>query len=199
MLTFNPPPTSKATGLNGIDNHEKSVNRGINEYERTSGLPLRVSGFVTLGPDGRGRAECHLVFQERPDMILLKRIFRKYGKVCVTGDYDEGEDWSSMALESKNHPPHAGCLHYTARHADYPEARVIENQIPRAAQSPCDASKVVVDQSAFDAGMRRYRADQRRRKARYVKRKAAESRTRRSTSVHRENPFRRKCAMQNND
>jgi hypothetical protein len=43
MLTFNPPPTSKATGLNGIDNHEKSVNRGINEYERTSGLPLRAS------------------------------------------------------------------------------------------------------------------------------------------------------------
>jgi hypothetical protein len=114
-------------------------------------------------------------------MILLKRIFRKYGKVCVTGDYDEGEDGSSMAKESKNHPPHAGCLHYTARHADYPEARVIENQIPRAAQSPCDASKVVVDQSAFDAGMRRYRADQRRRKARYVKRKAAGAGARRST------------------
>ena len=74
MLTLSPPPLSESTGFNAIGTHEKVVMRVINQYKRETGLMLPCAGFVAAGHNGHGRAEAHLVFQKRPDMIALKRI-----------------------------------------------------------------------------------------------------------------------------
>lgn len=181
MLTLSPPPLSESTGFNAIGTHEKVVMRVINQYKRETGLLLPCAGFVAAGHDGHGRAEAHFVFQKRPDMIALKRICRKYGNCRVTGEYDEGEDWSQMSLDQKNHPVHNGNLHYTAKHADYPEARWFENDVQREATQPGCASMPTSAANASDAfadSLDRHRADQKRRKALYDRREAAKRKLR---------------------
>ena len=181
MLTLSPSPLSDATGFNAIGAHETIVSRVIADYERETGLSLSCAGFVAAGHDGLGRAEAHFVFQKRPDMIALKRICRKYGNYRVTGKYDEGEDWSQMSLDQKNHPPHEGCLHYTAKHAAYPEVVWFENAVQRACSEPVRRPELTYEEKGtetFAEALDRHKADQKRRKALYDRKQAAKRKLR---------------------
>ena len=124
MLTVS--PMSPSTDLTHF---EVRIYEEIASYEEATGGPLRCDGFASRGKNGLGRLEAHLIFQKSPDMALLKRLMRKIGSVIVTGDYDSPEDWTHLSQDRKNHPPHNGCLHYVAQHADHPDNRRIWNKV----------------------------------------------------------------------
>ena len=122
MLTVS--PMSSSTDL---VHFETRIYEEIAAYEEATGGPLRCDGFASRGKKGIGRLEAHLVFRKRPNMILLKRLMRKIGSTVITGDYDPAEDWTRLSQKYKNHPPHNGCLHYTAQHAEHPDNRQLWN------------------------------------------------------------------------
>ena len=124
MLTVS--PMSPSTDLTHF---EARIYEEIAAYEKITGGPLRCDGFASRGKKRLGRLEAHLVFQKSPDMILLKRLFRKIGSVVVTGEYDSAEDWTHLSQDRKNHPPHIGCLHYVAQHAEHADNRRIWNKV----------------------------------------------------------------------
>jgi hypothetical protein len=122
MLTVS--PMSPSTDLTHF---ETRVYEEIAAYEEATGGPLRCDGYASRGKTGAGRLEAHLVFQKAPNMVLLKRLMRKIGSVVVTGEYDSAEDWTHLSQDRKNHPPHNGCPHYVAQHAEHPDNRRIWN------------------------------------------------------------------------
>jgi hypothetical protein len=124
MLTVS--PMSPSTDLTHF---EARIYEEIAAYEEATGEPLRCGGFASRGKSGFGRLESHLIFQKAPNMVLLKRLMRKIGSVKVSGEYDDGEDWTQLSQEFKNHPPHGGCTHYTAQHAEHADARRIWNKV----------------------------------------------------------------------
>ena len=122
MLTLS--PMSPSTDLTHF---ETRIYEEIAAYEEITGGPLRCDGFASRGKSGAGRLEAHLVFQKAPNMVLLKRLMRKIGSVVVTGEYDSAEDWTKLSQDRKNHPPHNGCPHYVAQHAEHLDNRRIWN------------------------------------------------------------------------
>ncbi len=124
MLTVS--PMSPSTDLTHF---EARIYEEIASYEEATGGPLRCDGFASRGKNGLGRLESHLLFQKSPDMALLKRLMRKIGSVIVTGEYDSAEDWTRLSQDLKNHPPHDGCLHYVAQHAEHADNRRIWNKV----------------------------------------------------------------------
>ena len=136
MLTVS--PMSLSTDLTHF---EARVYEEIAAYEEITGGPLRCDGYASRGKEGIGRLEAHLVFQKSPNMVLLKRLMRKIGSVVVTGEYDSAEDWTRLSQDRKNHPPHNGCLHYVAQHADHPDNRRIWN-MGRKTVAPAEQDSV---------------------------------------------------------
>jgi hypothetical protein len=136
---------------------ETRVYEEISSYEATGGA-LLCDGYASRGKEGIGRLEAHLVFQKAPNMVLLKRLMRKIGSVKVSGEYDSAEDWTNLSQEFKNHPPHNGCLHYVAQHADHPDNRRIWNKVLPAGRetvAPAEQDEVSREQSQRDAEFQR--------------------------------------------
>jgi hypothetical protein len=71
--------------------------------------------------------------------------------VVVTGEYDSAEDWTHLSQDRKNHPPHNGCPHYVAQHAEHPDNRRIWN-VGRKTVAPAKQDSV---QSQRDAEFQR--------------------------------------------
>jgi hypothetical protein len=153
MLTVSPmKPSTDLTYF------EARVYEEIAAYEEITGGPLRCDGYASRGKEGIGRLEAHLVFQKSPNMVLLKRLMRKIGSVVVTGEYDSAEDWTHLSQDRKNHPPHNGCLHYVAQHADHPDNRRIWNKVLPAGRktvAPAEQDEVSREQSQRDAEFQR--------------------------------------------
>ncbi len=153
MLTVS--PVSPSTDLTHF---EVRIYEEIAAYEEATCGPLRCGGFASRGKSGIGRLESHLLFQKSPNMVLLKRLMRKIGSVVVTGDYDSSEDWTRLSQDRKNHPPHDGCLHYVAQHADHPDNRRIWNKVLPAGRktvAPAEQDEVSREQSQRDAEFQR--------------------------------------------
>ena len=150
MLTVSPMKPST-----DLTHFEARIYEEIAAYEEITGGSLRCDGFASRGKKRLGRLEAHLVFQKSPDMILLKRLMRKIGSVVVTGEYDSAEDWTHLSQDRKNHPPHNGCLHYVAQHADHPDNQRIWNKILPAGRKTVAPAKQDSVQSQRDAEFQR--------------------------------------------